>query len=176
MVPKGRKRERDIYIYVYNDRVKENFSQRKRERNKRNERNKERGPRGLCVFTAMFSLRRITTTSRREGRIPREREREREKRDNKERRKRREGGVKGETSRRQSWSSCSYVLHTLAERGERGLYMLLHCGAQCSIISPSIPSALIDERVRRAGARESGRGGSTTGEKKKRRKRRRGCR
>lgn len=55
--------------------------------------------------------------------------------------------MKGETSRRQSWSSCSYVLHTLAERG---MYMLLHCGAQCSIISPSIPSALIDERVRRA--------------------------
>lgn len=42
------------------------------------------------------------------------------------------------------------------------LYMLLHCGAQCSIISPSIPSALIEERVRRAGAREGGR----LGEKK----------
>lgn len=104
-------------------------------------------------------------------------EREREKRDNKERRKRRKRGVKGETSRRQSWSSCSYVLHTLAEHGERGLYMLLHCGAQCSIISPSIPSALIDERVRRAGARESGRvGGRENDWKKKRRKRRRGCR
>jgi len=34
--------------------------------------------------------------------------------------------------------------------------MLLHCGAQCSIISPSIPSALIEERVRRADAREGG--------------------
>lgn len=51
-----------------------------------------------------------------------------------------------------------------------GLYMLLHCGAQCSIISPSIPSALIEERVRRAGAREGGRLG------KKSRKWRRGCR
>lgn len=47
-----------------------------------------------------------------------------------------------------------YILSLSAESG--ALYMLLHCDAQCSIISPSIPSALIDERVRRAGARESG--------------------
>lgn len=43
--------------------------------------------------------------------------------------------------------------------------MLLHCGAQCSIISPSIPSALIDERVRRAGARARAAGGRREGER-----------
>lgn len=41
--------------------------------------------------------------------------------------------------------------------GGRAMYMLLHCGAQCSIISPSIPSALIEERVPRN--RAAARGG-----------------
>lgn len=46
------------------------------------------------------------------------------------------------------------------------MYMLLHCGAQCSIISPSIPSALIEERVPRNRA-----GRNLAREKKKERER-----
>lgn len=66
-----REMERERHIYVYNDRVKE-----KSPRLRKKERRKERENRGLCVFGAMFSSRRITTSrSGREGRIPRERER-----------------------------------------------------------------------------------------------------
>lgn len=146
--------------------------QRERKRKKRNEREREdankreKEPRGLCVSSAMFSLRRITTSrSDGERRIPREKGGREKDRVRRQQRATRGGGRgrkgergKRETSRRQSWSSCSYVLHTLAEHGERALYMLLHCDTQCSIISPSIPSALIEERIRRASAREGSRG------------------
>lgn len=144
------------------ERERREMRERERKRVGEDANKREKEPRGLCVSSAMFSLRRITTSRSDGERISREK---RENDDNKERREEEDEEEKGkrETSRRQSWSSCSYVLHTLAEHGERALYMLLHCDTQCSIISPSIPSALIEERVRRASAREGSHGGEGQG-------------
>lgn len=127
----------------------------------------EKEPRGLCVSNVMFSLQRITISRSGKGKnIEWVSERSEGNKDEETARRGREGNVT-------SSIMVQLLLCTTYSGWARrvGLYMLLHCGVQCSIISPSIPSALIEERVRRAGAREGGRLG-----KKKGRKRRRGCR
>lgn len=51
-------------IYIYNDRVKENFSLRKKRDKQKKEKERERTTRIVRLQCEMFSLRRITTSRR----------------------------------------------------------------------------------------------------------------
>lgn len=110
---------------------------RKKQRARGKKGDGKREPGGLCASGAMFSSWRITTSRRDEEKRAKERDRgQRKGGENEGKSERREqGDEEGPTSRRQSWSSCFYVLHTLAERGERT------CTCYC-IVAHNVQSSL----------------------------------